>query len=413
MKLLHCADLHIDSPMVGLTRYEGAPVERMRSATRRAAENLVQLALDRQVDVVLVGGDIFDGRWKDANTGLWWNRQLGRLVDSGIEVFIVHGNHDADSVITHRIQPPPGVHVFGVDGPTTVVSDDLPLAVHGQSYATAATTTDLAAGYPAPVPGVVNVGLLHTSLDGREGHARYAPCTPGELAAKGYALWALGHVHAREHLEVDGTHLLVPGNTQGRHAREPGEKTVSIIDTDGEAVRSVEHVPVDVVRWARVTVDRGGLDDLDAMAAAVVDRVVDEWEQAGRPLAVRVELAGDGPPPRIEHLRTQVVADLAHRSDGDIWLEKLAVRTNLLGEPPPISSEAIAAVVGSVDAAATDDDAVAHLAELLSPLQQRVSGALALMPDDEVPSSLTSPAVVRRYLPAARERLVAHLQGRG
>lgn len=411
MKLLHCADLHIDSPMVGLTRYEGAPVERMRGATRRAVEAMVRVALDEQVDAVLVGGDVFDGRWKDANTGLWWNRQLGHLVEAGIAVYLVHGNHDADSIITRRIKPPPGVHVFGVDAPTTVHAPDLPLAVHGQSYATAATTADLAAGYPAPVPGVVNVGLLHTSLDGRPGHAPYAPSTPAGLAARGYALWALGHVHTREHLEIDGSHLLFPGNTQARHAGEPGAKSVSIIHTDDERVRSIEPVDVDVVRWARVEIDRGTNTAIDEVAPLVVEPVVTAWLDAGRPLAVRVELTGSGALEHPEHLRTQVAADLATRSDGAIWLERLLDRPRT-DEPRPVSSEAIAAVLSAVDRAVDDDALVDQLAERLAPLQSSASGALTRLADQGIPSTLPTRATVREYLPAARERLLAQLEGR-
>ena len=43
-RFLHAADVHLDSPLVGLDRYESAPVTAVRSATRRAFENLVRLA---------------------------------------------------------------------------------------------------------------------------------------------------------------------------------------------------------------------------------------------------------------------------------------------------------------------------------------------------------------------------------
>ncbi len=63
MKILHAADLHIDSPLGGLTAYEGAPVDEIRGATRRATENLVKSAIDHDVDLVVLAGDIFDGDW--------------------------------------------------------------------------------------------------------------------------------------------------------------------------------------------------------------------------------------------------------------------------------------------------------------------------------------------------------------
>ena len=79
MRLLHAADLHIDSPMKGIERYVGAPVDLMRASTRQAVENLVALAIRERVDVVTIGGDVFDGDWHEVKSGLWWNGQLDRL----------------------------------------------------------------------------------------------------------------------------------------------------------------------------------------------------------------------------------------------------------------------------------------------------------------------------------------------
>ena len=59
--------------------------------------------------------------------------------------------------------------------------------------------------YPPAVPGMLNVGLLHTSLDGLEGHSRYAPCTVNQLRSRGYQYWALGHIHQ---------HLVFPDQRQ-------------------------------------------------------------------------------------------------------------------------------------------------------------------------------------------------------
>ena len=100
MKILHAADLHIDSPLGGLAAYEGAPVEEIRGATRRATENLVQAAIEHEVDLVVVAGDVFDGDWRDYSTGLFWIGQLNRLNDAQIPVVMISGNHDAASVVS-------------------------------------------------------------------------------------------------------------------------------------------------------------------------------------------------------------------------------------------------------------------------------------------------------------------------
>ncbi len=87
---------------------------------------------------------------------------------------------------------------------------------------------DLAAQYQDAHAGLLNIGMLHTALAGREGHESYAPTTSEKLVIKGYHYWALGHVHNREVVR-ENPWIVFPGNTQGRHARELGEKAQRLI----------------------------------------------------------------------------------------------------------------------------------------------------------------------------------------
>jgi Calcineurin-like phosphoesterase len=184
MKFVHAADLHLDSPMKGLAAYPGAPVEAMRGATRHAFESLVEMCIDEQVQLLVIAGDVYDGDWKDVSTGLYLRSQPARLREAEIEVVLIRGNHDAASVISRKLKLP-GIHVLPHDRPASVVLEDVGAVVHGQSYATRAVTENLAAGYPAPLPGLVNVGLLHTCLGGDYDHDRYAPCSLEDLVARG------------------------------------------------------------------------------------------------------------------------------------------------------------------------------------------------------------------------------------
>src|SRR5690606_39596106 len=111
-RFLHAADIHLDSPLRGLSRYEGMPEDDIRSATRAAFDNLVQRAIDEAVDFVLIAGDLFDGDWKDMGTGLYFARAMGRLSQADIPVFLLSGNHDAASVITRSVPWPPNVRLF-------------------------------------------------------------------------------------------------------------------------------------------------------------------------------------------------------------------------------------------------------------------------------------------------------------
>lgn len=140
---LHAADVHLDSPLLGLERYEGAPVEYVRGAARRAFQNLVQLALDEEADFLLIAGDLYDGDWRDSNTGLFFASQAARLKEAGIGVYLIRGNHDAASQITCQLRLPENVFDFSTREPETKVDDDLGVAIHGQGFHTQAVLDDL------------------------------------------------------------------------------------------------------------------------------------------------------------------------------------------------------------------------------------------------------------------------------
>jgi DNA repair protein SbcD/Mre11 len=416
MKILHAADLHIDSPMGTLDAYEGAPVDQMRSSTRRAVDRIVDLAVDEHVDVVTIGGDVFDGQWRDINTGLWWNRRLDRLVSEGIEVFVVHGNHDAESVLTQRIPPPDGVHVFPSDGPVSIESTKGPLVVHGQSYGDRAVNDDLAAGYPTAVPGVVNVGVLHTSLEGHSDHATYAPTTLTTLGAKGYALWALGHVHERAHTPIGNAHVLFPGNPQGRSVREVGPRSVSLVTTDGTRVVDVTAVEVDVVRWAHLRIDIQGCTTEDDLVQRAFEAIAAERAQSGRPMAVRVTLHGTGPLHRVlmeRHpaIRATLIARLSS-TEADVWLEKLVDATRPERQVGAAETAAVVAVRKLLEDALQDEALARTLVGDLPKVQDTVGGILGRLRTSGGPASVTSSEFIRARLERAADRLVARLEER-
>ena len=169
-RFLHAADIHLDSPLHGLSRYEGLPVEDIRSATRVAFDNLIAYAIDERVDFVVIAGDLFDGDWRDMGTGLYFARAMGRLDQAGIPAFVLAGNHDAASIISRTVPWPPNVRQFGSRQPETHSLPHLAVAVHGQSFSSPAVTENLALAYPPAEAHVFNIGVLHTALAGRHGH---------------------------------------------------------------------------------------------------------------------------------------------------------------------------------------------------------------------------------------------------
>ncbi|MBT3268877.1 DNA repair exonuclease [Candidatus Poribacteria bacterium] len=331
-KFIHAADLHLDSPLRGLDQYEGAPVDDIRGATRRAAENLVDLAIEESVDFLLIAGDIYDGDWRDYNTGLFFLSQMSRLREVGARVFFIRGNHDAASQITRSLQLPDHVREFSIRRPETIRLDDLGVAIHGQGFSNRAIVDDLSQEYPSPVSGMLNIGMLHTSATGREGHDDYAPCTVEGLRAKGYDYWALGHVHTRETLSEDPW-IVFPGNTQGRHIRETGPKGCTLVTATDGRIEDAVHMSIDVMRWERRQVDAtGARSATDALerASSAIQNVVDESD--GLPTAIRVTITGASDAHAQlasdpERWATEIRALATDVSGGSAWIEKVRVKT--------------------------------------------------------------------------------------
>lgn len=333
MKFIHAADIHLDSPLVGLSAYQDAPAELLRLATRRAFENLVDEAIVEEVDFMVIAGDLYDGPWRDFNTGLFFAREMGRLNAANIPVYLLMGNHDAESEMTRRLVLPPNVFKFDSKKPQTYRIDSLRVALHGRSFKDAATTENLAATYPLPVEGWFNIGVLHTALEGNSAHANYAPCSIAELHAKGYQYWALGHVH--EHRIISGNCTIAfPGNLQGRHIRETGPRGALMVTATGTEVQTVDRFFVDVLRWHRLDVDVSGVSSMTDVITAVGRGLEDllHGADADKPHAVRVTVSGACQAHAelfgLEaQLREEIKAQAVSLGSDRLWIEKVRLET--------------------------------------------------------------------------------------
>ena len=345
-KFLHAADIHLDSPLKGLEQYDGAPVNEIRNATRRALENLVELAINEAVAFVLIAGDLYDGDWKEFRTGLFFVSQMVRLREAGIPVYLIAGNHDAANRMTRRLPMPANVHLLDHAKPQTLCLPSCDVAIHGQSFARPAVTENLAAGYPAAQAGMFNIGLLHTSVTGREGHESYAPCTLEDLQSKQYDYWALGHIHKREVLCREPA-IVFPGNLQARHIRETGPKGCTLVVVDDQHRVRLEPQTLDVFRWDFCRVDATDAASAGDLMDRIRGRLVEMVKQAeGRSLAVRVEIAGACAAHRTlsaEPARwtNEIRAAAQDVGCGGLWVEKV-----LLDTSPPAELDAAALLDG-------------------------------------------------------------------
>ncbi|MDR3555675.1 MAG: DNA repair exonuclease [Syntrophobacteraceae bacterium] len=407
---IHAADIHLDSPMLRLEGYEGAPVDQIRQATRRALDNLVNLAISEKVDFVLISGDLYDGDWKDYNTGLYFLSRMKRLAEAAIPVFFIAGNHDAANKMTKSLRMPEGIHTFGSKAPATFYVEEAGAAIHGQSFPSGAVNRDLSSDYPAAIKGYFNIGMLHTSATGSSDHDPYAPCSVEGLRMKGYDYWALGHIHKRQTLCQDPP-ILFPGNLQGRNIRETGEKGCMLVKVENGRP-GYEFFPLDVFRWAQCEADVTGEQTESGVLEKIMSSVSAIACESDLSMALRVNVTGACPvhdrvcsdPERLANsIRAEAISMLRDR----VWIEKVKLNTSPpAGEALDGAGGPVEVLLKMMDEIGADTDLLEELGGCLNDLWMKLpseirSGETAVCPKD--------PAAIARLLHEVRPMLVQRL----
>ena len=412
-KFIHAADVHLDSPLRGLSRYESAPADSIRNACRRAFENLVDLAIEEKVSFVLLAGDLYDGDWKDYSTGIFLSRQMGRLGQHGISVFSVAGNHDAANRMTKALDNPANMRTFSSRKVETMRLDELAVAIHGRSFGTQHVDENLAAGFVAAERGIFNIGLLHTSLDGREGHAVYAPCSADDLRAKRYQYWALGHIHKQEFVSEDPW-IVFPGCIQGRHIRETGAKGCVLVTVEDGAVSKVEKCSLDVLRWTECRIDLSDIAEMREVFELARKSIEDKCQSAdGRPIAMRIRFEGatvtsDQLSAFPERFEQQIRAIGAEIAGDDLWIERVenAAVAKLDLESAFSEDSAFGKLLRDILSTPHNPDEISGLIDVISDLRQKIPSE-AFGADSVL--NLDDGQIVERLVDEAKRMLVGRL----
>ena len=406
---IHAADLHIDSPFAGLGLKDPAVAERFAKAGRRAVEALIDETIASKAAFLIISGDVFDGDWKDATTGLFFARALGALHRAGVPTLLVKGNHDADSVMSRSLRYPETVRSFATSKAETISLEECRVALHGRSFSGRKVPEDFVGAYPLKRDGWLNIGVLHTGLDGSRGHESYAPCSIESLRRFGYDYWALGHIHAAEIVSTDPW-IVYPGNLQGRSVRETGPKGAVRVSVEDGRVVDVAPLVLDGARWAHESIDVTSCSHEDEVLECLhgaLARVQREAE--GRPLAVRLTLTGATPCHARLVSRREAIEDearaLGYQIAEDCWVEQVKLATTAppraiaaMAEPDALDIEALLA------AAASDPEFSATLAELLASIADKLPVGLR----SELDAS--DPAALARLAALARDHLNGALQ---
>lgn len=409
MRFLHAADIHLDSPLSGLRQRAGARGNDLAAATRRAFQNLVQYAIVQKVELLLIAGDNYDGRHRDYSSLLFFAREMDRLRRANVRVVMIRGNHDAENQMELRLAS--GIHLLSTEKPESISFDDLGVVVHGQSYARRDVRDNLMATYPEAVAGRINIGLLHTAVDGFGGtHERYAPCTVADLTAKNYDYWALGHVHERTEISKSPW-IIYPGNLQSRHINEAGSKGATLVSVAGGRISEVTALNFDVARWARLKVDVAGCRSIDEISIAIDSALAGAVDSAdGRTLVVRLDIVGRTPLHRMlkaDSARIDAEAERAAESAGDVWVEHIRLLTDDALEDHSTSLDAFAGLLRGIEAIRTNADAREIMREAVGALPRKLSAPL----QREIGLDTIDDVTLDQIIDDARDILLSKLAG--
>ncbi len=268
VKFIHCADLHLDSPMSGLKYLPEAIFQRLQNSTFKAFTNIIDLAIRTEVDFVVISGDLFDGADRSLRAQAKFRNEMDRLQRYGIQAYIIHGNHDHLGGSWTKMTWPDNVHVFAanIEVKKFTKQDGTSAHIYGFSYPERHVTERWIEKYEKVSGADFHIGLLHGHSEGVSEHGVYAPFHLTELLQKQFDYWALGHIHKREVLHAEPP-VIYAGNPQGRNRKESGAKGCYLV-TLTERGAEYQFNETNDVQWLVQTIDgseitnQGSLFDL-------------------------------------------------------------------------------------------------------------------------------------------------------
>ena len=330
-RFVHTADLHLDSPLKSLALRDPELKQQVGIGTRETFAKIVNLCIEEKVDALLIAGDLYDSDQTSMYTARFLANQMQRLHQEGIRVFIIKGNHDAGSVITGQLIFPDSVKIFSIKAETvTIAKGDLNIAIHGVSFPNRPVPESLVPKFPSPSEGMFNIGMLHTSLGGAQGHDTYAPSNINELQQVGYDYWALGHIH-KQSCHTGETTVVMPGIPQGRNIGEDGEKTVSLVSVDETGITELQQISLSVFQFERVKIDVSDIIEWRELVETIHKSIQQLMQTLSHKIYVlRLNLLGTTDLNWRIRRDSEILLEEARRivdDNHEFWIEKVEINT--------------------------------------------------------------------------------------
>ena len=338
---IHAADLHLDSPFKGISEVSEEISLELTEATFKAFNMIIDLCIEKQVDFLLIAGDIYDGADRSLRAQLRFRDGLKRLSNAGIKAYIVHGNHDPLDGWSANLDWPKSVHIFkgkSVEKLLVEKDGDEIAQIYGVSFHKREIKTNITNKFhkiSKSKKTLFTIGMLHCNVGTNTGHEPYAPCTLQDLTTQNFDYWALGHIHKKAIINEDNPLVIYPGNPQGLHPKETGARGCFLVNVDENGEPAAEFIAVDSIRWFVEELSIGSLYTEQELILKIHNRIEMIREEAkGRPSICRIILTGRSALHSSiarKGVLDDILKDVREDEEGEkqfVWIESIEDNTN-------------------------------------------------------------------------------------
>lgn len=342
IKFIHAADLHLDSPFIGLKALPEFIWHAIYSSTFSALTKLVDSAIQQNVDFVCLVGDIYDNDERSVKAQAYLRNEMERLNKEKIPVYLLHGNHDYIENTGLHLEMPENVVLFNetVETKWLTTKENERVALTGFSYDKRWVLERKIRDYPEKHPNAAyHIGLLHGFSEGLDSdHGNYAPFSLAELRSKKYDYWALGHIHKRQQL-AENPPVIYPGNTQGRSSKESGEKGFELVQLT-ESGMTAEFCPTATIQWKTIELSVKEMKSLDEVYK-VLKTAIEEEKNELCSLFLSIHLTDsdqllEGVVKKINQGEVLEALQQIPKTDTFVWVHKLELQTIVENQIPAI-----------------------------------------------------------------------------
>lgn len=271
---IHTADIHLGRPFSDLFILNDK-MEICNQACNKSFNKIVDTAIEKHVDFVLVAGDSFDSEEHDLSSKLLFINNLKKLADNGIKSYVICGNHDPIELykkyrnyFKFNDNYNEMISIVGVNTEKNIgvfrYNDEVVINAISFETESASNPTELLKKLGKD-DNVFNIGLIHCDLDKTE--SKYAPCSREDLKSLDYDYYALGHIHIPDYKEKN---IVYAGSPQGRTRKETDAHGFYYVQVDNKKIINKEFIESDIVRFLKVDVDCSNIENL----ADVFDEII-------------------------------------------------------------------------------------------------------------------------------------------